>query len=50
MEFNDYIDYIKYEKKLSEETIKNYKYDLKQFNTYIKENNITDINKIKTKI
>ena len=49
MEFNDYIDYIKYEKKLSEETIKNYKYDLKQFNTYIKENNITDINKIKTK-
>lgn len=49
MEFNDYIDYIKYEKKLSEETIKNYKYDLKQFNIYIKENNITDINKIKTK-
>ena len=49
MEFNDYIDYIIYEKKLSEETIKNYKYDLKQFNTYIKENNITDINKIKTK-
>lgn len=49
MEFNDYIDYIKYEKKLSEETIKNYKYDLKQFNSYIKENNITDINKIKTK-
>ena len=49
MEFNDYIDYIKYEKKLKEKTIKNYKYDLKQFNTYIKENNITDINKIKTK-
>ena len=49
MEFNDYIDYIKYEKKLSEETIKNYKYDLKKFKNYIKENNITDINKIKTK-
>ena len=49
MEFNDYIDYIKYEKKLSEETIKNYKYDLKKYIEYIKENNITDINKIKTK-
>ena len=31
----DYIDYTKYERKLSKETSKNYEYDLIHFNTFL---------------
>ena len=34
----DYIDYTKYERKLSKETSKNYEYDLIHFNTFLVKN------------
>ncbi len=40
MEITDYLDYIKYERKLSPETVKNYKYDLLKFSRFLKEKNI----------
>ena len=40
MDISSYIDYIKYERKLSSETIKNYKYDLEKFILFLKEKNI----------
>ena len=40
MEITDYLDYIKYERKLSSETVKNYKYDLLKFSNFLKEKNI----------
>ena len=43
---NDYIDYLKYEKKLSEETYKNYHYDLNDFQVFLKKENISDIKRI----
>ena len=48
MDISSYIDYIKYERKLSSETIKNYKYDLEKFILFLKEKNInsfTDVDK-----
>ena len=39
MELIDYIDYIKYERKLSDETIKNYEYDLEKFVSFLKKYN-----------
>ena len=36
MELRDYIDYIKYERKLSLETVKNYKYDLEFLSYHLK--------------
>lgn len=49
MELRDYIDYIKYERKLSLETVKNYKYDLEKFLLCLKEKGIFDINLVTTK-
>ena len=48
----DYIDYTKYERKLSKETIKNYEYDLIHFNTFLEKNkyNLNDISNINQKI
>ena len=40
MDIGDYIDYIKYERKLSNETIKNYKYDLDKFLQFLKKEHI----------
>lgn len=45
----EYIDYIKYERKLSDETIKNYKYDLEKFSSFLQEKNINHISKVDTK-
>ena len=39
----DYLDYIKYERKLSDNTVLNYKYDLDKFNNFLLDNNIKDI-------
>ena len=47
---NEYIDYIKYERKLSDETVKNYKYDLNKFNSFLESKNISDFKKIDTKL
>ncbi len=49
MELRDYIDYIKYERKLSLETVKNYKYDLEKFLLFLKEKGIFEINLVTTK-
>lgn len=48
----DYIDYTKYERKLSKETSKNYGYDLIHFNTFLEKNkyNLNDITSINQKI
>ena len=43
----DYIDYIKFEKKLSNETIKNYKYDLDHFSEFLKDKKISDFTLVK---
>ena len=44
MYINDFIDYLKYERKLSPNTIKSYEYNLKQYNNFLKNKNITKIN------
>lgn len=49
MELRDYIDYIKYERKLSLETVKNYKYDLEKFLLFLKEKDISDISLVTIK-
>ena len=46
MDIGDYIDYIKYERKLSNETIKNYKYDLDKFLHFLKEEHINDFTSV----
>lgn len=50
MYIEEYIDYIKYERKLSKETIKNYKYDLDKFILFLEKQNIKDIKKVNTNI
>ena len=40
LEIDDYIDYVKYEKKLSNESAKNYRYDLIHFMNYLIKNHI----------
>ena len=45
-----YIDYIKYEKKLSTETIKNYRYDLEKFILFLKEKGINSFDDVDQKI
>lgn len=47
MELTEYLDYIKYERKLSFETIKNYEYDLNKFVLFLKRNNISSFNDVK---
>lgn len=42
----DYINYVKYELKLSKNTIDNYKYDLMQFNSFLESININDLNNV----
>ncbi len=49
MELKDYIDYIKYERKLSNETVESYHYDLKQFEDFLKKEKV-DITKVTQKI
>ena len=39
----EYIDYIKYERKLSSETVKNYYYDLNKFNNYLDGKSILNV-------
>lgn len=50
----DYIDYTKYERKLSKETSKNYEYDLMHFSMFLEDNknkyNLNDITSIKQSI
>ena len=46
---NEYIDYIKYERKLSNETVKNYTYDLNKFDVYLKDKNIKSFSSVSTK-
>ena len=46
MEIIEYLDYIKFERKLSNETVKNYEYDLNKFISYLKENHINSFNKV----
>lgn len=50
----DYIDYTKYERKLSKETSKNYEYDLMHFSMFLEDNkneyNLSDITSIKQSI
>lgn len=43
---NQFIEYLEYEKGYSKKTIINYEKDLELFNTYLKENKITDIKNI----
>lgn len=50
MELNEYIDYIKYERKLSNETIKNYKYDLDKFVLFLKDNHINSFNDVDSSV
>ena len=49
MEIEEYLDYIKYERKLSKETINNYKYDLNKFKEFLKEKNINSFTKVTQK-
>ncbi len=46
MKIEEYLDYIKYERKLSSETISNYKYDLQKFCLFLKDNNINSFNDV----
>lgn len=41
-----YIDYVKYERKLSNETAKNYKYDLDKFVLFLNNNRVNDFNQV----
>ncbi len=43
---DDYIDYLKLVKKLSQETYKNYYYDLNKFHIYLENKNIKNVNNI----
>ena len=45
-EIKEYLTYIKLEKKLSKNTIDNYKLDLENYLNYLMKNNIKDLNKI----
>ena len=49
MEIEEYLDYIKYERKLSKETINNYKYDLNKFNSFLKTKKINNYTKVSQK-
>ncbi len=49
MDIGDYVDYIKYERKLSNETIKNYAYDLEKFIVFLKEQGINSFSEITRK-
>lgn len=43
---DNYIDYIKYERKLSDETIKNYRYDLNKFAVFLEHEGINNFKKV----
>lgn len=43
---DNYIDYIKYERKLSDETIKNYRYDLNKFMVFLEQKKINNLKKV----
>jgi len=46
LDIDNYIDYIKFERKLSDETIKNYKYDLNKFVSFLESNNIKNFKQV----
>ena len=46
LDIDNYIDYIKFERKLSDETIKNYKYDLNKFISFLESNNIKNFKQV----
>ena len=46
MDIKEYLDFIKYERKLSEETVKNYKYDLENFIKFLKKKNINSFKSV----
>jgi len=48
-DINDYISYVKYERKLSDETAKNYRYDLIHFRDYLVSKNITNTGNVSQK-
>ena len=50
MDINEYIDYIKFERKLSLETIRNYKYDLEHFVLFLKDKNISSFKDVTTSL
>lgn len=50
MDIKDYIDYIKFERKLSDETVKNYKYDLEHFILFLKDKNVTSFKNVTTSL
>ena len=43
---DNYIDYVKYERKLSEETAKNYRYDLNKFTSFLEENGVKSLKEV----
>ena len=49
-DIENYIDYVKYERKLSEETAKNYRYDLDKFSKFLEDNNINSFNEVDSHI
>ena len=50
MDINEYIDYIKFERKLSLETIRNYKYDLEHFVLFLKDKNVSSFKDVTTSL
>ena len=50
MYINEYIDYIKFERKLSLETIRNYKYDLEHFVLFLKDKNVSSFKDVTTSL
>lgn len=49
-DIENYIDYVKYERKLSEETAKNYRYDLDKFSKFLKDSNVYNFNEVDSHI
>ncbi|MBQ6546922.1 MAG: site-specific tyrosine recombinase XerD [Bacilli bacterium] len=43
---DNYINYVKYERKLSEETAKNYRYDLNKFTSFLEENGVKSLKEV----
>ena len=43
---DEFLDYLTYERKYSNYTVNNYKHDLKEFNIFLKKENIIDYKKI----
>ncbi len=50
IDIDSYIDYIKFERKLSDETAKNYRYDLNKFVSFLEEERIKSLTEVNQKI